>query len=71
MRLAAAIGLEPSPSTVSSDRSGKSLQQDTILFNNLTRNEPTLVPKGFPIAVNSSYRRQTKVGSRTSASEEV
>jgi len=35
-------GLEPSPSTVSSDRSSKSLQQDTILFNNLTRNEPTL-----------------------------
>jgi hypothetical protein len=35
-------GLEPQTSTVSSDRTSKSLQQDTIIFNNLTRNEPTL-----------------------------
>ena len=35
-------GPKPQASTVSSDRSSKSLQQDTILFNNLTRNEPTL-----------------------------
>jgi len=35
-------GLEPQASTLSSDRSSKSLQQDTRLFNNLTRHEPTM-----------------------------
>ena len=54
-------GLEPQTSTVSSDRSSKSLQQDTILFNNLTRHEPTL---GHTICLGYAPPSDTSIDTR-------